>query len=106
LGELSTLPRKWVLDQVSKSAESISKYRTVAETEDLDLCLVPHWAKPRDVVYQFVGCTAPVVLRRSNQDGYTFIGDCYVYRKPAEKMVDLLEQVMQEGREFERLVLF
>ena len=72
----------------------------------MDLCLVPDWAKPKDVVYQFAGCSAPVVLRRFNQDGFTFIGDCYVYRKPAGKMVSLLEQVLQEGSELERLVLF
>ncbi|PMD25336.1 hypothetical protein NA56DRAFT_432243 [Hyaloscypha hepaticicola] len=106
LGKLSTLPRKWDIDQVSESAETISMYRTAAETEELDLCLVPHWAKPGDVVYQFVGCSIPVVLRRLHQKCFTFIGDCYVYRKPPRKMVGLLEQVMQEGMELERLVLF
>ncbi len=106
MGKLSTLPRKWDLDQVSNSAESILAYRTVAETESLDLCLVPYWAKPKDVVYQFAGCSAPVVLRRFNQEGFTFIGDCYVHRKPPGKMARLLEQVMKEGRELERLVLF
>ena len=72
----------------------------------MDLCLVPHWAKPKDVVYQFAGCSAPVVLRRFNQDGFTFIGDCYVYGKRARKMVSLLENLVQEGSELERLVLF
>lgn len=106
LGKLSTHPRKWDLDQVFELAERISMYRTAAETEELDLCLVPHWAKPGDVVYQFVGCSTPVVLRRFTQKCCTFIGDCCVHRKPPGKMVDLLEQVMREGRELERLVLF
>jgi hypothetical protein len=106
LVKLSTHPRKWDIDQVSESAETISVYRTAAETEELDLCLVPHWAKPGDVVYQFVGCSVPVILRRLHQKCFTFIGDCYVYRKPPRKMVGLLEQVMQEGMELERLVLF
>ena len=106
LGKLSTLPKRWDLTHLCKSAVSISEYRTVAETDSMNLCLVPHWAKPKDVVYQFAGCSAPVVLRRFNQDGFTFIGDCYVYRKPAGKMVSLLEQVLQEGSELERLVLF
>jgi hypothetical protein len=72
----------------------------------MDFCLVPYWAKPGDLIYQFVGCSVPVVLRRCNQEDFIFIGDCYVYRKPPGKMVSLLEQVMQEGRELERIVLF
>jgi hypothetical protein len=106
LGELSTLPGGWDLAQLSDSAMGNSLYRTVAETESMELCFVPHWAKPKDVVYQFAGCSVPAVLRRCNQEGFTFIGDCYVYRKPPGKIVSLLEQVVQEGRELERLVLF
>jgi hypothetical protein len=112
----STNPSPMLLSEVPKpdgsgfrsvydSIQSVVRCRTVAETNSLELMLAPYWAEVGDLICQFVGCTVPVVLRRNSNGNYKFIGDCYVYGKPAQEMVEILKQVLNGPEEVERFVL-
>lgn len=56
-------------------------YRKLAATENGYLGLIPLDAKVGDIVVILVDCSAPIVLRRhENEDaGYEFIGVCYMH---------------------------
>jgi hypothetical protein len=53
--------------------------RQLARTENLLIGAVPEQAQTDDLVCVLYGCSVPVVLRKSGEDSYGFIGDCYIH---------------------------
>ena len=94
------------LSNMYDSINTITRCRTVARTTLEEFCLVPFWTAQGDLVCQFVGCTVPVVLRRNGQGDFRFIGECYMYQKPAEEMIGILEKAIQSDPRQSRLERF
>jgi hypothetical protein len=87
--------------EVYQSIRAATSCRTLAETNTSEFCLVPFWAKEGDFICQLIGCSVPVVLRPCGDGRYTYVGDCYVYRKMHGEMIDLLERKLDDLEAFE-----
>lgn len=103
-------PPRWDLPDLYDMMAFIVSSRTIATTDSTNkygpqLCLVPYWTEVGDILCQIVGCTAPVILRPVGNDNFKFIGDCYVYEKPGEKMIELLQQAIDSEKGLERFTL-
>jgi hypothetical protein len=91
--------------EVYQSLGKITICRTLAETDTLEFCLVPFWAKEGDFICQLIGCSVPVVLRRRDDGRYTYVGDCYVYGKMGGEMVEVLERKLERPNGLESFEL-
>jgi hypothetical protein len=91
-------------DEAYSELHSRTYCRTLSRIDKGDLCLAPFWVQEGDIVCQIIGCTVPVILRRRG-DGYTFVGDCYVWAKMDGEMIELLEHAMESEAGLERFVL-
>jgi hypothetical protein len=93
------------LDWALMSMLSVSKCRTAIETDGLDVALAPMWTKPGDILCQFVGCTAAVILEPLNGGVYKFIGGCYVLGKMGDVTIKILEEAMMMPEKLETFTL-
>jgi hypothetical protein len=80
---------------VYAAMQSTTKCRTAFETDNSDIGLAPMWTRPGDILCQFFGCTAALILRKSDNQQYLFVGDCYVLGKMGWNAIEIL----QAGRE-------
>ena len=78
-------------EDVYAAMQSTTKCRTVFKTNNGIWGLAPMWTKPKDIVCQFFGCTAAVILRRSDNQTYRLVGDCYVFGKMGKGAINCLE---------------
>jgi hypothetical protein len=76
--------------------QALVKCRTVVETDTLELAVAPFWTQRDDLLCQFIGCTAAVVLRKQKDGNYRFIGDTYVFQKMGQAAIAHLEEVMEK----------
>ena len=79
---------------VNRELHHHSAGRTVVETDELDLGLAPVWTETGDIVCQFFGLTAAVVLRSLGGAKYKFIGACYVLGKMGDDAIKMLKGTM------------
>lgn len=84
---------------------SVSKCRTAIETDSLDVALAPMWTKPGDILCQFIGCTAAVILKPLDGGVYKFIGDCYVLGKMGDATIKILEEAIMMREKLETFTL-
>jgi hypothetical protein len=111
LRTLGTLFSEWtscykrILSNMQYFVHCVTQCRTVARTDLGDLCLVPFWAEPGDLLCQFVWCTVPVISRKNELGDWKYIGECYVYRKPAKEIISIVERAMQSDTRLERFRL-
>lgn len=68
------------LEDLCKALDTGTRGRRLIISEDKHMGAAPRETQKGDLIYVLIGCSVPVILRKSEGDGeFEFIGECYVH---------------------------
>ncbi|KAK6441725.1 hypothetical protein LTR95_002033 [Oleoguttula sp. CCFEE 5521] len=90
-------PISWAL---AIGADQVCDNRRVLRTSDGRLGIGPRVTKKGDMITVLLGCAAPYVMRKHDNNQYRLVGDCYLYGVMHGQLTGGTEQPEYEHRSF------